>query len=73
MGFFSKEDKKPEPCLVKGKEIQCLICGQDQFFERQAQLNTRQATLMGLDAYNAQGICAVCANCGFIHWFLPPD
>ncbi len=39
--------------------------------EEGMQLNTSTATFFKLDWLNASGICYVCDQCGFIHWFLP--
>ena len=69
MGPFSKKDA--EPCQVNGKEFQCLVCGNDKFWQREAQLNTAVATFFGFDWANVSGICVVCSACGYIHWFLP--
>ena len=41
------------------------------YHERNSLLNTRAATFFNFDWANASGLCVVCDNCGFIHWFLP--
>jgi hypothetical protein len=71
MGFFSA----PEPETVEiaengGRPLKCLICGRDRFHTREAQLNTAGMTFLGLDWANESGVCVICANCGYIHWFL---
>ncbi len=68
MGFFSEPE--PETIEVGGRQLKCLVCGYDRFNQREAQLNTAGMTFMGLDWANASGICVVCANCSYIHWFL---
>ena len=68
MGLFSEKPEKLK--LPTGKELACLVCGHDEFFERQAQLNTAGMTFLHLDWLNASGVCQVCARCAFIHWFL---
>lgn len=68
MGVFGEE--KGEACRVKGRELKCLVCGHDRFVEKEAQLNTASATFWGLDWLNKSGVCAVCAECGYIHWFV---
>ena len=35
-------------------------------------LNTRTATFFDLDWLNRDAVCAVCDNCGHMHWFIPP-
>ncbi len=56
---------------IVGRDLQCLVCDHDLFWEREAQLNTAAATFFKFDWANATGKCHVCAKCGYIHWFLP--
>jgi predicted nucleic-acid-binding Zn-ribbon protein len=58
---------------INGKPLHCLICENENFFTRQAQLNTATATFFKFDWANASGTCYVCAECGYIHWFLPQE
>jgi hypothetical protein len=37
---------------------------------REALLNTPGMTFLKLDWANATAQCRVCADCGYIHWFL---
>ncbi|MDL1898444.1 hypothetical protein FBQ82_19535 [Anaerolineae bacterium CFX7] len=69
MGLFKK--KEPERVQVLGKELRCLVCGGEQFWQRRAQLNTSLATFFNFDWANPSATCAVCAYCGYIHWFAP--
>lgn len=64
-------DKQAEQKTAGGKTLKCLVCCNDTFFERPAQLNTRMMTFFNLDWANKTAICRVCESCGFIHWFLP--
>ena len=69
MGLFSKE----EPVAVhfkSGKELACLVCSGTRFYIREALLNTPGMTFLNLDWANATAQCKVCADCGYIHWFL---
>ena len=68
MGMFDLEAVNVE---VKGRELKCLVCGHDAFHKREAQLNTAAASFFGFDWANQSGTCYVCAQCGYIHWFLP--
>jgi predicted nucleic-acid-binding Zn-ribbon protein len=72
MGFFSGLFSEPEAEAVEvdDRVLKCLICGHDRFNMREAQLNTSGMSQFGLDFLNTSGACAVCDNCGFIHWFL---
>ena len=69
MGMFTKKD--PEPAVVEGHTLRCEICTHDRFFEKEGQLNTPVATFFNLDFVNPSARCLVCANCGYVHWFLP--
>ena len=60
-----------ETVQVLGKDLACLICSHNEFWQREAQLNTGAAELFGLAWANTSAACVICAECGFIHWFHP--
>ncbi len=62
---------QPQPVTIGTIQLRCAICGYDRFREREAQLNTAAATFFNFDWANASAVCYVCAQCGYIHWFLP--
>ena len=66
--FTAKEAKSYE---VAGKKLRCQICGHEQFWTREAQLNTAAATFFNVDWLNKPALCFICDQCGFIHWFVP--
>ena len=63
--------KDPVGVEIRGRELKCLVCGHDAFWKREAQLNTAGASFFNLDWANPSGVCYICAQCGYIHWFLP--
>ena len=67
MGLFGKSD--PEPAIVAGVTLRCEICKFDRFHHRNAQLHGAVASFFDLECAD----CYVCAQCGYIHWFLPLD
>jgi hypothetical protein len=69
LGLFGR--KKAEQVTILGRELRCEICGGNEFWERQAQLNTAVATFFNFDWANKSATCLVCDACGYIHWFLP--
>ncbi|MBI4674890.1 MAG: DNA-binding protein [Chloroflexi bacterium] len=69
MGLFGEQE--PQQVEVLGKPLRCHVCGGQEFWQRQAQLNTSLATFFNLDWANPSATCAVCAHCGYIHWFAP--
>lgn len=63
--------KTAAPIQIAGVDLHCQICEHDRFFERKGQLNTRALTFFRLDWINPAACCLICANCGYVHWFLP--
>jgi len=63
--------KNAAPTQVAGIDLRCEICQHDRFFERQGQLNTAVASFFNFDWVDPAARCLICANCGYIHWFLP--
>ena len=55
--------------IGKGK-LTCTVCGHQRFHERNSLLNTRAATLFNLDWANKEATNYICAQCGFIFWFM---
>jgi predicted nucleic-acid-binding Zn-ribbon protein len=64
-------EETAERVEMLGKDLRCQICGNDQFWRREAQLNTAFATFLGFDWANPSATCLICNSCGYIHWFLP--
>lgn len=64
--------KDPETFEVKGKPFRCQVCNHDLFTKRSAQLNTAALSFLDLDWMNQSATCLVCAECGYVHWFVPP-
>ena len=60
----------PEIITIKGHELTCPICKNNQFYSREAQLNTAAASFFNLDWANRSATCFVCAECTHISWFL---
>jgi len=63
--------KEALPVEIVGLRLHCEICKHERFFDRKGQLNTAVASLFNLDWFDATARCLVCANCGYVHWFLP--
>jgi len=66
-------DREYGPILVQGRQLQCHVCGHGIFWAYQIQLHTPLMTFLGAEAWNRLADCAVCARCGYIHSFIPPD
>jgi ribosomal protein S27AE len=55
---------------VGDRRLTCTVCGYQQFHERNSLLNTRAATFFKLDWANKEATNYICAQCGYIFWFL---
>ena len=69
MGLFDKAE--PERAIVAGVNLRCEICKFDRFHHRNAQLHGAIASFFDLEWTGPRADCYVCAQCGYIHWFLP--
>ncbi len=58
--------------IVAGEKLCCLVCDNQKFFRRNAQLNTAMATFFNFDWANKSALCLICDQCGYIHWFMDP-
>ena len=54
------------------KTISCPHCGNNQFVQRRALLNTPGMTFFDLDWANKTATILVCSRCTHIHWFFDP-
>lgn len=55
---------------VDGHQLQCQICGHDQFWYRKTLMNTPGVTFLGMEWANKQAENYICNNCGYIMWFM---
>jgi hypothetical protein len=62
--------KTAETVEVNGKPLRCIICSNDHFWARSAQLNRATSTFFGFDWADRSAMCFVCSECTYIHWFL---
>jgi predicted nucleic-acid-binding Zn-ribbon protein len=68
MGLFGKDE--PETATVHGKPLHCIVCGNEQFWQKRAQLHTAGLTFFDLEWASPTCDCLVCSACGYVHWFL---
>jgi len=68
MGLFSRA--KPVTARVGDKPIVCLVCGANQFWDREIKLNTTGMELFDMAWANASALGLVCASCGYVHEFM---
>jgi len=68
MSLFENEESS-ETINVAGRPLTCPVCSGQQFWKKQAQLNTAVASFFNLDWANHSATCMVCDNCSHILWF----
>ena len=63
---------KPEATeiIIKGNKLECSVCRNDTFWERQTLMNTPGMTFLGLEWANKKAQNYICDHCGYVHWFL---
>ena len=55
---------------VKGKDLECPVCGNKRFATRRSLMNTMGMTFMGWDWLNKEADNLICSDCGYVFWFL---
>ncbi|HYK89199.1 MAG TPA: hypothetical protein VE398_10540 [Acidobacteriota bacterium] len=74
MSLFEKRKvKEPEEVFILEAQLKCGICSRTKFWKRESQLHTKLLTFFELEWMNKTATCYVCAHCGHVHWFLPPE
>ncbi len=64
----------PGEYAIEGKGVVCFHCGQREFAQGRAQLNTSFMSLLDLDWANKSAYTLTCTFCGRIEWFAQrPD
>lgn len=69
MALFKRKKKEPQPVRVKGISLECPVCRNRLFLERQAQLNTTISSLLNVDWMDREATCFICSECTHIMWF----
>lgn len=64
----SKPESKQR--IIKGNLLECSVCKNDTFWERETLMNTPGLTFLGVEWANKRAQNYICDNCGFVHWFL---
>lgn len=73
VGFFSSFNRAlygDDSYEIKGRPVTCSHCGEHEFEQGDAQLNTAGLTFLGLDWANRSACIFICKNCGHIEWFV---
>ncbi len=55
---------------IKGNKLNCNICKNDTFWERETLMNTKKMTFFKLDWLNKKAKNYICDNCGHVLWFM---
>ena len=70
--MFGLGKKEFGPVVVQGRQLSCVVCGHDTFWEHQIQLATPGLNLLSFEEFGRVAQSAVCARCGYVHMFIPP-
>jgi hypothetical protein len=70
-GVLGRSDE-PTTVDIHHRSLRCQICGHGLFWRHDVQLHTPWASFFDVEWINRVATCAICAECGYIHWFLPP-
>ena len=55
---------------IKGNKLNCTVCNNDTFWERETLMNTKKMTFFKLDWLNKKALNYMCDNCGHVLWFM---
>jgi hypothetical protein len=64
-----RDDRGPKRYAIAGRALRCPHCGQERFAARELLLETRGATVVGLEWLNDGAVALTCAECSAIQWF----
>jgi hypothetical protein len=68
-----EEIRRPDGTIevtMGGKPLVCTVCGHDRYHERRSLLNSRGGEFFGFAWADKAATNFICANCGYIFWFL---
>lgn len=71
LGF--QKPKECGPVIVQGRQLACVVCGNQTFWEQEVQLATRGLNLFNLELFGRVAQSAICERCGYVHMFIPPS
>jgi hypothetical protein len=60
----------PGLATVRGRPLQCVVCGGREFWDREVKLNSTGMELLGLGWANQSALGLICAMCGYVHEFI---
>ena len=73
MGIFGKSKPEPQPVEIKGRALRCLVCSNGTFLFQRALMHGAASSFLDLEWTRPSADCAVCSECGYVHWFMPLD
>jgi hypothetical protein len=65
--------RSPNLATVRRRPFECTVCGGGLFWHRSALLNTPGLAFFDLAWANRSANLLICADCGFVNWFLSED
>ncbi len=61
---------QPAKVVIRGRPLNCLVCGSDDFIHKRIALKSPLRSLLRLGWLNDSSDVAVCDRCGYVHTFI---
>ena len=61
--------KNKQTVQIKGQNLRCLFCGNEEFVVQNVMLNKTWASILDIEWLSNEGKAFICANCGYKHEF----
>ena len=62
--------KNPERKRINGKDLRCLFCGEEEFYEHEVKMNKSVLVFLDIEWMGQAGKAFICSNCGYKHEFF---
>ncbi len=62
--------EEPQRKQIYDKNLQCLVCGEEEFYEHAVKLNKRLLVFLDIEWLGKTGKAYICSNCGYKHEFF---
>lgn len=68
MGIFGR--RRPRLATVLDQPLRCIVCGGEEFWDREVKLNSTGMEILDLGWANQSALGLICARCGYVHEFV---
>lgn len=71
MGLFSSKSAPTFTAVAANRQVVCLHCRDQEFWQRRAKLNSAAAEFFDLGWASEESLVLTCSNCGYMSEFMP--